>query len=509
MRSAGVFIHADDDPAALRAMVEQWRTQSSMLSDMVRELQESEKAAWRAANEAREQAVREARATLLQAACGDLAATLRAELATERQANTRMQQLLRAQEEKISLLEQMLQSTRDLPHDGSSSGVVAAQSWLPRWLGTSANGSSSGGAGGGSGSGSGGDGGGDGGGTNSSGGNGGHESSGATEEAAWSRWLPLPRPSAAATPIKAQAWHSQTATPSVTAARAAPPAAASSAAAGGVVTNVAAAAKATPKATATAAAAAPPLSPIAGEDSAAGVAPPPPATPLAEWTCAQAAARRLQLELRTEPRKRASAVGGGGAGGAAHVECFLESFLHTVERGGAIGGSAMVGGGSATGGGAQSIAADEADATNALTPARGSSAHDAAADDAAAVADADVVAGSPCVDLDVPAGVDLVDLEMAAAAGAVPSAADLAVRRGLCLQPCVVVALGATHDDRVPGVGYRPSPPVTTRVRHAGSPGSTHRSGGSSASRADLCSMSSACSTVTLSSVPSTDRSAG
>ena len=494
---------ADDDPAALRAMVEQWRTQSSMLSDMVRELQESEKAAWRAANEAREQAVREARATLLQAACGDLAATLRAELATERQANTRMQQLLRAQEEKISLLEQMLQSTRDLPHDGSSSGVVAAQSWLPRWLGTSANGSSSGGAGGGSGSGSGGDGGGDGGGTNSSGGSGGHESSGATEEAAWSRWLPLPRPSAASTPIKAQAWHSQTATPSVTAARAAPPAAASSAAAGGVVTNVAAAVKATP---ARAAAAAPPLSPAAGEDSAA------------EWTGAHAAARRLQLELRTEPRKRASAVGGGGAGGAAHVECFLESFLHTVERGGAIGGSVMGavmgGGGSATGGGAQSTGAhhgaqstavDEADATNALTPDRGSSAHAADAADAVANANADVAAGSPCVDLDVPASVDfvnLVKLEKAAA----PSAADLAGRRGLCLQPCVIVALGATHDDRVPGVGYRPSPPVTTRVRHAGSPGSTHRSGGSSASRAD---QSSACSTVTLSSAPSTDRSAG
>ena len=502
---------ADDDPAALRAMVEQWRTQSSMLSDMVRELQESEKAAWRAANEAREQAVREARATLLQAACpgcnaSDLAATLRAELATERQANTRMQQLLRAQEEKISLLEQMLRSTRDVPHDGASSGVVAAQSWLPRWLGTSANGSSSGGAGGGSGSVSGGDGGGDGGGTTSSGGSSSHESGGATEEAAWSRWLTLPRPLAAATPIKAQAWHSQTATPSVTAARAAPPAAASSAAAGGLVTNVSAAVKATP---ARAAAAAPPLSPAAGEDSAA------------EWTGAHAAARRLQLELRTEPRKRASAAGGGGAGGAAHVECFLESFLHTVERGGAIGGSVMGavmgGGGSATGGaaqstgahhGAQSTAVDEADATNALTPDRGSSAHaaDADADAADAVANADVAAGSPCVDLDVPASVDfvnLVKLETAAAPGAV---ADLAGRRGLCLQPCVVVALGATHDDRVPGVGYRPSPPVTTRVRHAGSPGSTHRSGGSSASRAD---QSSACSTVTLSSAPSTDRSAG
>ncbi len=478
---------------AERAMVEQWRSQSQMLSDMVRELQESEQAAWRAANEAREQAVREARALLVATDSSDPVATLRLELATERQANTRMQQLLRAQEEKISLLERMLVSARDAPphnHNDSCSsnggGAAATPSWLPRWFGAPANCSSS---------------------STAADGGGSDEGGSVPEEVPWTRWLPLPRPSAAATPVKAPPAHHFAArttaptTPLAVAAAAAPHGPVASAGSGvggadGTGVHVTEAAAAAAAAEATAAAPPPPLSPGAASRSStpAGAAPAPPATPLPDgWTGAHTAARRLQHELRTEPRTRANAAGSGGAG-ATHVESFLSSFLHTVEAGGSVGGCARAGG--ALGGGA--VASGGVAMGAAMGAAVGAAVGTAVTDTEAvegaagtpsrcdAHSSAAAVASSSTDASDMFAGVDLET-----------AAASCAGRRGLQLQPCVVVALGSAQEDRV---GYEPSPPVTTRVRDA----STHRT--AHGSGADL---SSACSTVTLSSVPSSDRSAG
>ena len=74
--------------------IEQWRHHCSLLSQVVRDLQESEQAAWRAADEAREAAVRCTSRELRQAGGKANEATqLRAELAKERQASTHMQQL--------------------------------------------------------------------------------------------------------------------------------------------------------------------------------------------------------------------------------------------------------------------------------------------------------------------------------------------------------------------------------------------------------------------------------
>ena len=355
-------------------MVEQLRNQSNMLSEVVRELQESEQAAWRAANEARDQAVREAQAMLLaddQPFEDQPVAKLRAELAAERQASTRMQQLLRAQEEKINLLEQMLQKTAEAP--STPSGLVGAPSWLPQWLGSPAGGPGAGS------------------GIATSGGAGGVDqsarASGGEELPPWSRWLPLPR-SSAATPIKQpkKYEHPQ--------GDAAARRAAIASAAGRPQSSAASAAAAAADADADAAAAAA----NAAESS--------------EWKEAAMTAARLELELRTAPSPQANAA----------VEAFLDSFLRKVEGSVPLTPSQSGAAAGADGGGGSGCGTDSLS-----TPVRNS-------------------VGTA---IGTPRGVDAYPRRGHAPVEgdtSPPSSSSCAARRGV--QPCVV-GLGAALEDRV------------------------------------------------------------
>jgi hypothetical protein len=233
------------------------------------------------------------------------------------------------------------------------------------------------------------------------------------------------------------------------------------------------------------------------EGGAVTCTPPPPyqqpAVDVGDWTSAHTAARRLQHQLATMDTPSRTQDGGSDEAevrsiakpvSARSVETFLESFLSAVAPSGppvnasappsdgcnssaarsmGCSGAGGAHGGCDSGSNRGGISGSISAGADSATAAGGGSMHPRLND---ARGEACNGAGACAVDVD--------------------GATMCASRRGMNIQPCVVT-LGSTHlDDHV---SLEPSPPVTSRVRLTGARG-TRKGGGLSSEATSLTSVS-------------------